>query len=189
MQNKVNAMRTEVPKENYAIVLDFLQHGHPLSGKRIPIVQLIGEEKFTLLEAVPKKGIFLKPHERVYIGPEKREKIHHVIGKIKPKDLTQTARTELPFMIEELINKDESKFVDFFNRATAVTTRLHRLELIPGIGKKHMWKILKEREEKKFNSFGDLKKRIELIPDPKKAVVKRIIKELEGNDKYRVFTS
>jgi putative nucleotide binding protein len=174
-------------KEDYAIVLDFLPHGRPFSGRRIPVAQVLGENYFILLEVVPKKGISLEPNERIYLGPDKRDKVHHVVGRIKLGDLTNAARVGLPQIIEELVQKREREFVEFFNRAGPITTRFHQLELLPGIGKRHMWKILEEREKKKFESFEEIKQRIDLLPDPKKAVIKRIIEELEGKDKYKIF--
>jgi len=65
---------------------------------------------------------------------------------------------------------------------------MHQLELLPGLGKKHMWEILEAREEKPFESFEDIKKRIKLMPDPKRIIIKRILQELEGNEKHRIFT-
>ena len=44
-----------------------------------------------------------------------------------------------------------------------------------------------ERRGKDFISFEDIKARIKLMPDPEKIIVKRIILELEGNEKHRVF--
>jgi len=67
--------------------------------------------------------------------------------------------------------------------------RMHQLELIPGFGKKHMWEVLEARKIKLFAGFDDLKERVKLLPDPKAAVVKRIMSELEGKEKYRLFTS
>ena len=64
---------------------------------------------------------------------------------------------------------------------------MHQLELLPGLGKKHMWQILDERKEKLFEDFNDVKKRIKLMPDPQKIIIKRILKELEGKEKHRVF--
>ena len=70
-------------KEEYVIVLDFLKNGYSFdkrpSHKKTPIVQAIGKTRFTLLELVPKEGIFLQPLEEVYIGEGKREKIHHIV--------------------------------------------------------------------------------------------------------------
>ena len=50
-----------------------------------------------------------------------------------------------------------------------------------------MWEIIDERKEKPFETFDDVKKRVKLMPDPKKAVVKRILMEIRGEDKYKVF--
>jgi putative nucleotide binding protein len=101
--------------------------------------------------------------------------------------LTRTAKSELQFIIKDIVKKNEKKFVDFFNNAKPLSTRMHQIELLPGVGKKHMWEIINAREEKPFESFEDLKKRVKLIPDPEKLIIKRIIEELEGAEKHRLF--
>lgn len=179
---------TEMKKEETGIVLDYLPNGHPFIDRRTPVAQVLGQQHFTLLEVAPKEGIFLSPHEIVYLGPDKREKVHHIIGKIESHQLTQTAKSELPYIIEEIVNKEENKYVEFFNKAGPVTARFHQLELLPGIGKKNMWKIIDERRVKPFESFEDIKKRIDLLPDPKKSIIKRIIMEINQEDKYEFFT-
>ena len=180
-------------KEEYAVVLDFLPNGHPFDVKpgylKTPIVQAIGRDHFVLLEVVPKKGNFLQPHEEVYIGEGKRDKIHHIYGKVNYERLTQTAKEELNYIIEELVKKHEQRFIDFFNNAGPINTRRHQLELLPGIGKKHMGEILEKREEKKFTNFDDIKSRVKLMPDPEKTVVKRILMEVKGEDKYNLFVN
>jgi len=66
--------------------------------------------------------------------------------------------------------------------------RMHQLELLPGLGKKHLFGILKEREAKPFESFKDLSDRIHLMPAPVKLIVKRVLVELEDTKlKYYVF--
>lgn len=186
-------MMEEKPRkrEETAIVLDFLPNGYPFderpSHRKTPIVQAIGKEHFTLLELVPKKEIFLQPYEEVYIGEGKREKIHHIIGKLEIKKLTGTAKAELTFVVKELVHKNEKQFIEFFNKATALTTRMHQLELLPGLGKKHMWEIIEERRDRPFESFDDIKKRVKLMPDPEKAIVKRILAELTGAEKHKLF--
>jgi putative nucleotide binding protein len=180
-------------KEEYAVVLDFLPNGYAFDTRpmfrKTPIVQAIGKKFFSLLELVPKKDIFLQPHEEVYIGEGKRDKIHHIVGKISSAKLTQTAKSELENFVKEAVEKDEKRFVEFFNKAQPLTTRMHQLELLPGLGKKHMWEILEARKDKLFESFEDLKKRVKLMPDPKKIVVKRILDELTGEEKHRIFIS
>ncbi len=178
-------------KEEYAIVLDFLPNGYPFdtrpTHKKTPIAQALGKEHFILLELVPKKGVSLQPTEEVYIGEGKREKIHHVVGRIPMSKLTETAKGELEFVISDLVDKNEAKFVKFFNESGPITTRMHQLELLPGIGKKQMWEILEQRKDKPFENFEDIKKRVKLLIDPKKAIVKRILKELNEEDRYSIF--
>ncbi|MBI4441239.1 DUF655 domain-containing protein [Candidatus Woesearchaeota archaeon] len=178
-------------KEESAIVLDFLPHGDPFdmrpSHKKTPIVQAIGKEHFLLLELIPKKDVVLQPNEEVYIGEGKREKIHHISGRLTVDKLTETARTELEFILTSIVEKNEKQFIDFFNRAPPLTMRMHSLELIPGFGKKHSFEVLAARDEKPFESFEDMKNRVKLLPDPKKAVVKRIMKELDGTEKHSLF--
>jgi len=176
-----------VIKENNGIVLDFLQHGHISDPARRPVAQLIGVEHLSLLEVAPKKDVYLKSMELVYIGIDKRDKIHHITRKIEYNDLTETAKMNLQSIVEEAVNKSMDKIVDFFNNSQAVSTRQHQLELIPGIGKKHMWAIIDEREKKPFSSIDDLKERVSLIPNPIKPIIKRAMDELEGVDKYRII--
>lgn len=178
-------------REETAVVLDFLPNGYPFDDRpmhrKTAITQAIGKKHFTLLELVPKKGISLQPTQEVYIGEGKREEIHHIVGKLPIDRLTSTARQELSFIIEDLVKKDEKRFIEFFNKAQPLTTRMHQLELIPGLGKKHMWEIIEARKDKPFESFDDIKKRVKLMPDPEKALVKRILSELEGKEKHRIF--
>ena len=181
----------EKSKEENAIVLDFLPNGYPFDERpsymKTPIAQAIGQEHFVLLELVPKKEIHLQPYEEVYIGEGKRDKIHHIVGKLPVSKLTATGKNEMEFVIRDIIRKNEKKFIDFFNRAGPLSTRMHQLELLPGLGKKHMWQIVESRNEKPFENFADIKKRVKLMPDPEKAIVKRIVQELQGAEKHRIF--
>ena len=178
-------------KEEKAVILDFLPNGYAMDTRpmhmKTAIAQALGKEHFILLELVPKKGTFLQPNEEVYMGEGKREKIHHIVGRITFDKLTQTARSNLEQLIEKTVSENEKKFVDFFNKAQPINTRSHQIELIPGIGKKHMWEIIEEREKKPFETFADIKARVRLMPDPKKAVIKRVIMEIREEDKYKIF--
>ena len=178
-------------KEERAIILDFLPNGYSLDRRpmhmKTPIAQAIGVTHFILLELVPKKEVFLQPNQEVYMGEGKRDEIHHIIGRIDFDKLTQTAKINLESNIKKLVENSQEKFINFFNKAGPINTRRHYLELIPGIGKKHMWEILEERKEKPFENLEDIKKRVKLMPNPENAIIKRIISELKGEDKYKVF--
>ena len=183
----------EQSKEETVVVLDFLPNGYAFdkrpSHKKTAIIQALGTKHFSLLELVPKKGIFVQPYEELYIGEGKREKIHHIVGKLVLDRLTETAKSELEFVVKDLIKKNEKEFVDFFNTAQSLSMRMHQIELLPGVGKKHMWEIIEARKEKPFDSFEDIKKRVKLMPDPEKSIIKRIIQEILGKEKHRIFTS
>ena len=176
--------------EEYAYVLDYLPYGRSSDKSRhliIPSVQIMGEQFFTLLEAELKVGASVAVHERIYIGRERREKVDRIIGRINYDQLTANAKAEIVPLIEDLVKKQEKRFVDFFNNSQPVTPRMHSLELLPGIGKKSMWTIVNLREKKPFTSYKDIQDRAGLSDVPK-ILSKRIMEELSTESKYRIFT-
>ena len=175
-------------KEEYAIILEYLPNGYPLEKKMMPLAQAIGETGLTLLELVPRRGIKLEIGEKVYIGEGKRDKIYYILGRVKKEKLTESAKTQLEEFIKEIVKKREKEFVEFFNKSEAINKRIHQIELLPGLGKKHMQEILKQRKEKEFGSFEEMKKRIQNLPDPEKAIEKRIIQELTNLERYNLFS-
>ncbi|MFH1326780.1 MAG: DUF655 domain-containing protein [archaeon] len=174
-------------KEEYAIILEYLPNGYPLERKMIPVAQAIGKENLTLLELVPRRDVSLKIGQEVYIGEGKRPEIYYIFGRLHREKLTEAAKSQLQEFIEQVVQNKEKKFVDFFNKAEAINKRIHQIELLPGLGKKHMQEIIKQRKEKQFESFNDLKKRIQNLPDPKKAIEKRLLKELTSLERYNLF--
>lgn len=176
-------------KDDYIVVLDFLPHGKPSERRAEPLVQGLGDKFFNLLEVVLKDNVVVKPKDKLYIGEEKRDQVKYIRGRIKYEELTVYAKDMLEEIVTELVSKDEKRFVDYFNKTGALTTRMHSLELLHGIGKKHLWRILEERKKKSFQSFKEIQERIDMLSDPKKMVIKRIIAELEGKDRHRLFVS
>ncbi|MEM4272418.1 MAG: DUF655 domain-containing protein, partial [Candidatus Bilamarchaeaceae archaeon] len=79
-------------------------------------------------------------------------------------------------------------FINFMNKAAPISMRVHQLDLLPGIGKRNMEEILKEREKGSFTDFADLKKRVPTLADQIGIFVHRIISELEGKERYYLFT-
>ncbi|MHA2316023.1 MAG: DUF655 domain-containing protein [Candidatus Hermodarchaeia archaeon] len=136
---------------------------------------------------VPRKGARFDQQESIFIGRDRRDKIDHVKRRITFDVLTASSRSELPFVVEKLVERSEQRFVNFFNNARPLTTRMHSLELLPGIGKKLMWDLLEERRKAPFTSFQDIADRTQ-IRNPKELIVKRILIELGGEDKYNLFT-
>jgi len=146
-----------------------------------------------LLEGFPRRGVQIDIGERVYVGPEgeingriyRRDKISRIDAEIEYNDLTTVARDMLPQILEVIVRKNERVFVEFFNIADAITIRMHSLELLPGIGKKTLMRILEAREQKPFESFEDIQERAKI--DPVKVIIERIVSELQGNERYYIF--
>jgi len=174
-------------KEEHAIVLEYLPNGYPLEKKMMPIAQVVGETNFTLLEVVPRKGEKLDAGEKVYIGQGKREKIYYILGRLDKEKLTESAKQQLEEFVENVVKQNEIEFVGFFNTAEAINKRVHQIELLPGLGKKHMQEILKKRQENEFKSFEDMKERVQNLPDPQKAIEKRMMKELVEEERHKLF--
>jgi putative nucleotide binding protein len=184
-------MEQQRTREEYVIVLDFLPNGYPFDTRpsymKTPIVHAIGKTHFVLLELVPKKDVTLQPHEEVYIGEGKRDKIHHINGRLPASKLTSTAKAELEFVVANIVKANEARFISFFNTAQPLSTRMHSLELLPGMGKKRMWELVEAREQKQFESFKELRERLKLLPDPEKVIEKRILLEISEPQKHYLF--
>lgn len=180
--------------EDYAYVLDFMPYGHPDDKrpihKREPLAQVIGEKRFTLLEVSIKKGANPLVMDRTFIGKGEREIVHKIKRRLNYEDITPAAKSELPYVIEHIIKSDEPRFVDVFNKAEPITTRLHLLELFPGVGKKTMWAIIDERKKSPFESFKDISGRVKGLQHPEKLITNRIIYEMQNpRTKYKIFVS
>ena len=179
--------------EDYVYILDYLAKGRGdvPSFKRKPVVYGIGENQFTFLELIPRNNTTFTIGERIYVGKDagKRKKIEKIKGRVNFEDLTSTAHGELSYVILDIVHNLEEKFIKFFNEASAISTRFHVLELLPGLGKKMMHEILDERRKKPFTTFKEMQERIDFLRAPDKLISKRIELELtDPQQKYRIFT-
>ncbi len=181
-------------KEDTAYILDYLPYGRsddsrPMYQKK-PLVHGVGEKHFVLMELAPKENVVPKSQDKVYIGEGDRPVIDHVKRRITFNELSHGAQMELPAVIEKIVLTNENRFLSFFNEAYPITTRLHMLELLPGIGKKLMWGIIEEKKKGKFVSFKDLVDRVKGLHAPEKLIAHRVLDELkDDNIKYRIFTT
>ena len=180
-------------REEVARVLDYLPYGRApdtRSYQKQPLVQAVGEANFVLMEMTPKEGVVPAVGTRVSITGRERDIIDHVNRRIDYSELSNNAKLELPFEIQSIVLDNEARFIRYFNEAGPITTRMHALELLPGIGKKLMWAVLNERKRGPFKSFADLMERVKGLHNPEKLIAKRIEDELmDDKIKYRVFTT
>jgi len=139
-----------------------------------------------LLELLGDQNANFDVGERVYIGRDGRNKVISVLGRLDYVNISQSAKSELPAIVEKVVTNNEKRFVEYINTAQALTPRIHALELIPGIGKIYMMTIIKKREAKKFDSFADIQERVGLR-DPAKLIAKRIMDEITGTSRMNLF--
>lgn len=174
--------------EEHAYVLDFIPRGKSITvrGREGAIIQAIGEERLTLLELLGGQNTNFDIGERLYIGREGREKVQSVLGRLEYEAISQSAKNELPNIVEKIVNANEQRFIDYINTSQPITPRIHALELIPGIGKTYMMSIIKERDKKKFANFADVQARVGLR-EPAKLISKRIIEEIMGQARMNLF--
>ena len=174
--------------EEYAFVLDFDPRGRSstVRGRDGIIVTAIGEDHLTLLEVLGIPNSIFEVGEKIFIGKEGRTKILSVLGKMDYEKISSSAQSELETVVENIVTINESKFVDYLNKAQPLTPRIHALELIPGIGKTYMKIMLEEREEKQFESYQDLQERVG-FKEPVKHISERIMDEITGESRMNLF--
>ncbi len=174
-----NRKNRPMKKDDYVKILDvFLEFKNSFNNKEL--AQGIGTKYYTLLELVPKEGVALKPGQKVYIGDGKRDEILFVKRQIRYDELSNDAKSELIFNLEDIVKENEEKFLRFFNVAGPITLRKHSLEMIPGVGKKHLQGILNERSKGEFKSFEDISKRLSFLQNPARALAMRLEEEIKG---------
>jgi len=169
-------------------VLDYSLRAKSITirGREGIIIQAIGENRLTLLELLGSQNANFEIGEKVYIGKEGRNKIISVLGKLQYNSISQSAKNDLPSIVEKIVLSNEERFVSYINSAQPITPRIHSLELIPGIGKTYMMSIITDREKEKFTSFSDIQSRIGL-KDIHKLVTKRIIEEIARETRMTLF--
>ncbi len=176
----------------YAVVLDYLPHGRPDDDRpqyeKSPVGYAVGESDFRLYELTFADDADVGIEDRVVLSPESERETVDRFKEVEFDDLSNAARSELEYVVEDVVDRDEDRFVSFYNDAQPITLRLHQLNLLPGIGKKLRNNILDQRKRKPFESFEDLEERVSGLHNPKEVLVERIVEELRDEDlKYKAF--
>ncbi len=171
-----------------AVVLDFLPHGRTEDDRpqyeKQPLAYAMGVEDFELYELVVADDADVTIGGRLDVFGDDVE----ARNRIGYDDLPGGAQSELEYAVEDLVDAEEQRFVDFYNDAQPITLRLHQLNLLPGIGKKLRNSILDERERQPFESFEDLESRVSGLHKPREVLVERVLEEIREEDlKYRTF--
>ncbi|MCK4848427.1 MAG: DUF655 domain-containing protein [Candidatus Heimdallarchaeota archaeon] len=171
-------------------VLDFYPQGKSLSRKYAedfnPSAVVITADRFQFFEVILKRGQNVSVGDSMTISSSSTN-----IFKIKEigyNQLSDSAVIYLPEIVQDIVKISESRFIRFLNHARPLTTQMHQLQLIPGIGNKRLWQILEARKKSLFQTFEDFKDRTG-ISDPILTFTNRILNEIkEEEEKYLLFT-
>jgi len=180
-------MTDEHDSSREAVVLDYLPFGRPDDDRpreQKPTLVHALSESFDLLECTLTDDKVLEAGDRIDLDGELVE----TTREIAYGDLTSNAGESLRAAVESVVDADERRFVDFYNDAQPITTRLHSLDLLPGIGKKLRNNVLDERKRGPFESFAEVKERVAGLHNPREVIVERVMEELREEElKYRSF--
>lgn len=177
-----------LPTGTTIYILDILEHGHIRDGRagQFPLVQAIETPDFNLFEMSYKRGAEIKLQDKVVLGPDS------VVGKVRKRlnyhKLTQTSKDLLASTIEMHIQDSEQLYLTFLNTAGPITTKRHKLSLLPGVGQKLLWEIIDQRNKVPFKSYADFDERIKSIHNVKSLIAKRILNEMiDDEEKHYLF--
>src|SRR6056297_2512098 len=175
--------------EATGVVLDFLPHGRTSDDRpqyeKDPLGYVLDYDDFTLYEFIAASDADVSIGDRIDVASDEFVTRY---SEIEYDELPGGAQSELAYVIEDIVEEQQQRFVDFYHDAQPITLRLHQLNLLPGIGKKLRNNILDERKRQPFESFEDLESRIGGLHNPKEVLVDRIQEELRDDDlKYRIF--
>lgn len=181
-----------IKKFREIVILDLLMHGHPEEDRpswaKTAIAQVLTFPDFVLYEVKVNKNSAIQVQEKkTYEEFLNEDKLREVLKKINFDELTNTSKAMIQPILEKEVLNYEEEFINFFNNSTSITPRMHALKLLPGIGQKLMWEIIETRQRQKFVTFQDISDRTS-ISTPTKIIAQRIIKELQRDVKYYLFS-
>jgi len=189
MSDSGSASDTEGDEAVHAVILDYLAHGHDGGryGNR-PAAFALGTRDFRPFELAVVEDAHVLIGNRIVVEPPEEREVAEAVHEVEYGALSSNAQSELEYVVEDFVDDDEQRFVDFYNDAQPITLRLHQLDLLPGIGKKLRNNILDEREREPFGSFEEIEQRVSGLHNPRDVLVERIIEEIREDDlKYRTF--
>jgi len=172
-----------------AIILDFYPQGRSFSRKRSedfnPLAVAITSSWFQLFNVILAPGTIFAVNDHFMLSTKNRRIIR--FKKIRFNELSSSTLETLPEIIDKMVKNHESRYISFLNQAHPLTTQMHQLQLLYGIGNKRMWTILEARRNSHFSSFKDFSEKTG-ISDPISLFSNRILLELEESQKYHLFT-
>ncbi|MHA2305435.1 MAG: DUF655 domain-containing protein [Candidatus Hodarchaeales archaeon] len=170
-------------------ILDFYPQGKSLSRRRSndynPLAVVVTANYFEFYDVILSFGSEFSPQHQLIIKSNDKRILK--LNKMNFDQLSSSALDILPSVIKSIVGTFETRYIKFLNQAHPLTTQMHQLRLLPGVGQKRMWTILEARKKAPFTSFSDFSERTG-ISDPISLFSGRILSEIDTSPKYCLFT-
>ncbi len=151
---------------------------HPESDAAIVVVT---EPALHVIRLRPKPGAPLQMvGDRIYMGIDhaQRDVVQDVLGFARIRDLSNAASTELPTVIQQIIEDSPDVFIQqFFNRAGNLSLKMHAFELLPGVGNKKAMDMVASRGRVGWENFAQLDEDCGI--NAAELLAKRFVSEIE----------
>ena len=170
------------------LVLDYYPQGKSLSRRSAeaynPLAVVISINRLQFFDIILSRERNVQVDQMLDVSALRSDILK--INEIGFNELSDSAVELLPEMIKKIILLSESRFINFLNNARPLTTQMHQLQLLPGIGNKRLWQILEARRKMVFKDLTDFTERTG-ISDPVALFSNRILQEIRGEEKYQLF--
>ena len=151
---------------------------HPEAGG---VIVVVTEPALHVIRLRPKPNSGLQAvGARIFMGIDhsKREVVQDILGFARIRDLSNGASTELPIIIQQIIEDSPDVFVQqFFNRAGNLSLKMHAFELLSGVGSKKALEMVASRGRVGWESFAQLDEDCGI--NASELLAKRFVSEIE----------
>ena len=151
---------------------------HPEAGG---VIVVVTEPALHVIRLRPKPNSGLQAvGARIFMGIDhsKREVVQDILGFARIRDLSNGASTELPIIIQQIIEDSPDVFVQqFFNRAGNLSLKMHAFELLSGVGSKKALEMVASRGRVGWESFAQLNEDCGI--NAAELLAKRFVSEIE----------
>ena len=151
---------------------------HPEAGG---VIVVVTEPALHVIRLRPKPNSGLQAvGARIFMGIDhsKREVVQDILGFARIRDLSNGASTELPIIIQQIIEDSPEVFVQqFFNRAGNLSLKMHAFELLSGVGSKKALEMVASRGRVGWESFAQLNEDCGI--NAPELLAKRFVSEIE----------
>lgn len=154
--------------ENQVIIL-----GCHNSKDNVKTAHAIGTQRFKIFKLELSEDSNLKIRDKIFLDDDQIKKI---ITTMSYHDLSNAEKAEIETAVRSIINSNQSRFLEFFNKQNKDGSQLH---LLGDISRKSSLKILDKKEKDgDFTSFKDIEKRISQIKDVEDLITERVLYEI-----------